>query len=79
MATQLCPHCKQDSFTWSIDEGESPLTKWGCYICGYIAFEDEASERECSNCHKKTESKLQDDSKEYWWCSNCNRITNVSA
>ncbi len=26
MATQICPNCKQDSFTWSIDEDESTLT-----------------------------------------------------
>ena len=78
MATQICPHCKEDSFTWSIDEEESPLTKWGCYSCGYIAFEDESLERLCSACHKKTESKLEDNLKKYWWCSNCNRITNLS-
>ena len=77
MATQICPNCKLDSFTWSIDKEESPLTKWGCYECGYIAFEDESLERECSNCYKKTESKLKDNLKMYWWCSNCNRITKV--
>ena len=25
MATEICPQCKCDSFTWSIDEDESPL------------------------------------------------------
>jgi len=65
MATQICPSCQLDSFTWSIDEEESPLTKWGCYECGYIAFEDDSLERECSNCQKKIERKLEDTSKKY--------------
>jgi hypothetical protein len=77
MATQTCPKCKQDSFTWSIDEEESGLTKWGCFNCSYIAFEDESLERACSNCHKKTESRLEDDSKKYWWCTSCNKVTNI--
>ena len=69
MATQICPNCKKDSFTWSIDEEESPLTYWGCYECNYGAYEDESKERICSNCEKKTESRLKDEEKEYWWCS----------
>lgn len=78
MATQICPNCKLDSFTWSIDEEESTLTKWSCYVCGYIAFEDESLERKCSNCSSKTEIKLEDNLKTYWWCGSCNRITNMN-
>jgi hypothetical protein len=74
MATQICPNCKSDSFTWSIDD-ESIYTKWGCYSCNYIAFEDESLERICSNCNEKTEIRLQDETKTYWWCSNCNRVS----
>ena len=72
MATQICPNCKTDNFTWKIDEGESHLTIWDCGNCNYRAFENECDERNCSKCRKKTESKLMDNKKEYWWCSNCN-------
>lgn len=72
MATQICPKCKKGSFTWSMDEEITELTIWGCYRCYYQAFEDESDKRNCQKCGKKTESKLKDDEKEYWWCSNCN-------
>ncbi len=65
MATQICPNCKKDSFTWSIDEDESLLTFWGC-DCGYNALEDESKERICRNCNNKTESRMKDSQKEYW-------------
>ena len=74
MATQICPKCKEDAFTWSIDDEITDLTIWNCYNCLYQAFEDETSERICKQCGKKTESKLKDDQKEYWWCSSCNSI-----
>jgi hypothetical protein len=32
MATQICPNCKANSFTWSIDEEESAFTKCGCVV-----------------------------------------------
>jgi DNA-directed RNA polymerase subunit RPC12/RpoP len=72
MSTQICPNCKIDNFTWKVDEEESPLTIWDCGNCRYRAFENESDERNCSKCGKKTESKLKDNKKEYWWCSNCN-------
>ena len=75
MATQICPHCKADSFTWSRDD-DSSLTYWGC-SCGYSALEDEAEERECAVCYIKSESKMKDETKEYWWCSSCNRVTEI--
>ncbi len=77
MATQICPNCKEDSFTWSYDEETIPHTTWGC-SCGYIAYEDESLERECTTCKKKTESQLEDDDKIYWWCSSCNKVTLIS-
>ena len=77
MSLQICPKCHQKLFTWFIDEEVSPFTIWGC-SCGYMAFEDEAFERKCSNCGRNTESKLKDEEKEYWWCASCNRITLIS-
>jgi len=72
MATQICPKCKVDDFTWTMDEEESPLTIWDCGNCNYRAFENESDERICSNCSKGTESKLRDSEKDYWWCFTCN-------
>lgn len=77
MSLQTCPNCNKQSFTWSIDEEESPLTYWGCYKCEYGAYEDESQERICSNCGKKTESRMKDEEKEYWWCSSCNATTKI--
>ncbi|WP_396637395.1 hypothetical protein [Maribacter sp. R77961] len=77
MATQICPKFKVDSFNWKVDEDESPLTIWDCGNCNYRAFENETDERNCSNCGKKTESKLKDNKKEYWWCSNCSTTKEI--
>lgn len=75
MASQICPNCKQDSFTWSIDDEASPLTFWRCSApCGYSAYEDESRERICNNCRQKTESNMRDSQKEFWWCSTCNKV-----
>jgi hypothetical protein len=74
MATQICPNCKEDSFTWSTDENDNgkTITTWGC-SCGYFAYEDESKEKTCDACGKQTKSELEDENKIYWWCSNCNR------
>ena len=72
MASQICPNCKKDSFSWKINEEESHLTIWDCENCQYLALENEFDERNCTKCGKKAESKLKDNKKEYWWCSNCN-------
>jgi hypothetical protein len=77
MAEQICPNCKTETFNWLINEEETSLTQWRCYTCGYNAYEDESFARECSNCHKKTENCLEDETKKYWWCSSCNRVTDV--
>ena len=79
MATQICPSCQEDAFTWSIDEEQSDFTIWGCYKCGYHAEEDETKERSCSKCGKPTESKLKDNQKEFWWCSSCNHISIIKS
>ena len=74
MATQICPRCNNDSFTWILDEEVSTSTIWHCYSCGYTAYEDESLERICQNCKKLSESRMKDESMEYWWCSNCRSI-----
>ncbi|WP_089733506.1 hypothetical protein [Chryseobacterium jejuense] len=76
MATQICPECKENSFTWYIDD-EPEVTHWECYSCGYHALENEADECTCNNCGNKSKSKLKDPSKEYWWCSRCNTIQKI--
>ncbi|UHO36729.1 hypothetical protein H5J24_12910 [Chryseobacterium capnotolerans] len=74
MATQICPECKANAFTWYIDD-EPEVTHWICSSCSYHALEDEKDECICNDCGKKTKTKLKDPSKEYWWCSSCNRIS----
>ena len=78
MAEQVCPNCNKHSFTWMLDEDVSDLTIWGCYNCGYEAFEDESKERNCMKYGSKTESKLKDNIKEYWWCCKCNEVTLIN-
>jgi predicted Zn-ribbon and HTH transcriptional regulator len=75
MATHTCPGCKSNSFNWSIYEGDTPLTTWSCHKCGYVAFEAESLQRECPACHNKSEIRLVDTEKTYWWCRNCNSMT----
>ena len=74
MATQICPNCKEDSFTWSMDDEISNLTIWGCYKCYYQAFENEEHQRVCANCHNGSQLQLKIDEKMYWWCSKCKTI-----
>ncbi len=75
MAFAICPKCKQESFLWTAEGDPYEITTWHCSSCGYDATEDERLERECPDCDKKTQDRLKDDEKEYWWCSSCNRIT----
>ena len=56
------------------DEEQSDFTLWGCYRCGYEAEEDETAEKNCTKCGNKTESRLKDELKDYWWCSTCNSM-----
>lgn len=78
MALLICPECKAYGFTWTIDEEESPLTRWGCIVCGYMAWEDESLCRVCTGCGWKTENMLDDGEKRYWWCSRCNTVKPVA-
>ena len=61
-----------------MDEDESPMTVWGCWNCKYIAYEDESFERVCNACQTKTEMRLEDEQKKYWWCCRCNRVTVIN-
>jgi hypothetical protein len=74
MAIQNCPKCKTESFVWSCEDDE-PLTQWYCFNCKYIAHEDESLVCICEKCNKKTKSRLEETTGEYWWCSNCNFIS----
>ncbi|MFC3161570.1 hypothetical protein ACFOEQ_26855 [Chryseobacterium arachidis] len=75
MGTQICPKCKRNSFTWSIDDEVSNFTSWGCHQCFYQAEENESDECICESCGNKTKMKLKDNQTEYWWCCRCNKIT----
>ena len=75
MATQICPNCKEDAFTWFMDEDISPLMIWSCTSCNYNALEDDSKERLCHSCNHKTESLFKDNEKEFWWCSSCHQIS----
>ncbi|MFT3796536.1 hypothetical protein [Flavobacterium sp.] len=80
MATQICPNCKADSFTWTTDEDENNNleTTWGC-SCGYSAKEDESQQGNCDDCKKFSKMKLEDENKIYWWCCSCNKIEIINA
>ena len=71
MATQICPKCKQDSFTWHLDDELTDLTIWGCHSWFYQAFEDESKEGKCNLCGKGFALHLKDEEKSYWWCPTC--------
>lgn len=74
MALQICPKCKNLSFTWYIDEEESSLTQWKC-DCGYHVFEDESKMRNCPICrNEKSDSYMIDNEIKYWWCYRCGKI-----
>ncbi len=71
MATQICPNCNEDSFTWYIMEDDDKFTTWLCHSCSFKAYEDESLERICLNCKTKTEIQLIVLDKKYWWCNKC--------
>jgi len=71
MALQMCPKCKDNSFTWFMN-GKSPLTSWSCFNCDYEAKENENDRSTCDSCGESTKTRLKDKEGEYWWCSNCN-------
>ncbi len=74
MALQICPKCKTESFIWTSDEDDAPLTFWHCGNCKYSAHEDESLLCVCGKCNTKTKCKLKDTEREYWWCAKCNDI-----
>lgn len=87
MATQICPVCKQDCFTWYMTEDEAgrDVTGWGCG-CGFYAYENERYNpdgtyrfeliaRGCTSCGTTQDLKLHQDGREYLWCSRCHLLT----
>ena len=74
MALQICPKCKENSFTWFIN-GKTHLTSWSCFSCDYEAKQTGNIELICENCEEKSKIKLKDKENEYWWCSNCNEVS----
>ena len=88
MATQICPVCKEDVFIWSMQDHEpnEPETMWGCYVCGFYAYENERYNSDgtyryepitcgCTSCGSTQDIKLHKDGKEYLWCSSCHLLT----
>jgi hypothetical protein len=72
MSAQVCPNCKANAFVWSLNEDESPLTRWHCAVCKYSAEEDEAQEQTCAHCGSKHSSLLlRDTSGIHRWCCAC--------
>lgn len=72
MSVVVCPKCRQRSFTWSVDEGDSNrLTDWYCSTCEYSAREDEREEGVCPRCGKKTFLLLKDQEDSYRYCTSC--------
>jgi len=77
MATKICPNCKNDSITWCLDEEVNKDTLWYCNRCGYIAYEIEKLERNCSICNTKTELFLIVDEENFWWCTKCDKYEKI--
>lgn len=76
MGLQICPRCKEKSFTWFIG-GKFPLPTWSCFDCDYEAKQTDNEEQVCENCKETSKIKLKDKEKEYSWCSNCNTISEL--
>lgn len=76
MALKICPKCKENSFTWFINE-KTHLTSWSCFSCDYEAKQADSDEQVCENCEEKSKIKLKDRETEYWWCSNCNTTSDL--
>jgi hypothetical protein len=86
MATQLCPNCQEDDFTWSMTEDETgqEVTEWRCG-CGFHAIEYErylAGEYQqepittnCLNCTTMSGIVLHREGERYLWCYHCNILT----
>ncbi len=77
MATQNCPKCKKDSFTWYVDEEMSDIIIWNCDNCDLQIYEDERDEINCKNCNENTKTFLKNEDEEFWWCSVCNSVSEI--
>ncbi len=78
MGLIICPNCREQAFTWSYDEENTPPTTWNCSNCSYIAWEDESFERICVSCGTKSEMRLKDEVKIYWYCHVCEKTTTIA-
>ena len=78
MAQHNCPKCGKYGFTWRIEEETSTHTTWGCYQCGYSAFEDESLVRPCP-CGEASVCRLEEPDRMYWWCCRCDKVFGVGA
>ncbi|MFY1045935.1 hypothetical protein [Chryseobacterium sp. GP-SGM7] len=76
MGLQICPKCKEKSFTWFIG-GKFPVTTWSCFDCDFEAKEVESGNSTCENCGETTKIRLKDKEREYCWCSNCNETSDI--
>ena len=74
MALEICPKCKENSFTWFIN-GKNHLTSWSCFNCDYEAQQTDDKVHVCENCRETLKIQLKDRDKQYWWCSGCNVST----
>jgi hypothetical protein len=77
MATQICPKCKKDDFTWYIDDEMSSITIWNCGTCDFQTYEDDRDEVLCEKCNEITKTFLKNEEEEFWWCSVCNTISDI--
>jgi hypothetical protein len=77
MATQICPKCKKDDFTWYIDDEMSSITIWNCGTCDFQTYEDDRDEVFCKKCNEITKTFLKNEEEEFWWCSVCNTISDI--
>jgi transcription elongation factor Elf1 len=77
MATQICPKCKKDDFSWYIDDEMSSITIWNCGSCDFQTYEDERDEVLCKKCNEITKTFLKNEEEEFWWCSVCNTISDI--
>jgi ribosomal protein S27AE len=79
MATQTCPKCGGNSFTWAIHDETGKLTHWYCGSCNYSADEDESKEMTCPRCQQEHGSLLLRDAHGFHrWCWKCTRFDTTS-
>ena len=76
MADHKCPKCKQETFSWYVDQEIAEITIWTCSNCDLQIYEDDRDEIYCKECEDNTTTFLKNEDEEFWWCSICNTTTN---